>query len=202
MIRPPTVGDPARGRHDGGVRLGGLVVFTLLGALAATATAEAAPRKPVPKIDLDVRDADVHDVLRLIAEVGRVNLVVADGVSGRVTLKLRAVPWTDALAVVLRTHGLGSEREGGVLLVDTLDNLARTERARADRRAATEALAPLVTVMIPLSYARASEIAPLVAAMLTERGRVTVDARTNVLIVTEVAERAEAVRERVRVRGP
>lgn len=195
MIRFPTVTQVPPAPHHGRVRW---AIFAALAvSVAGAGFAEAAPRRPVPKIDLDVRDADLHDVLRLIAEVGRVNLVVADGVRGRVTVKLRAVPWTDALGVVLRAHGLGQAREGDVLLVDTLDNLARAERTRADRRAAQEEAAPLVTVMIPLSYAKAKDLEPLVASMLTPRGRVTVDARTNVLIVTDVAGVAEAVRGRL-----
>ncbi len=175
--------------------------FRALGVLSATLVvapvAGSAAPKVVPRIDLDVRDADVHDVLRLIAEVGRINLVVADGVKGRVTVKLRNVPWTDALAVVLRTHGLGQEREGGVLLVDTLENLTRQQAARAARAAARVQTERLVTVMIPLSYARAKDLEPLVRSMLTERGSVAVDDRTNVLIVTDVPDRVSRVRGRL-----
>lgn len=75
------------------------------------------PRWSGAKVDLDVKGADVHDVLRLIADVGRVNLVVADDVRGTITLRLRGVPWDQALDVVARAKGLAVERDGAVLLV-------------------------------------------------------------------------------------
>ena len=75
------------------------------------------PRWSGAKVDLDVKGADVHDVLRLIADVGRVNLVVADDVRGTITLRLRGVPWDQALDVVARAKGLAVERDGAVLMV-------------------------------------------------------------------------------------
>lgn len=157
----------------------------------------AARPAPEPRIDLDVRDADVHDVLRLLAETGRVNLVVADAVRGRVTVKLRNVPWTAALEVVLRSHALGHERDGNILLVDTLENLARQAADRAALAADREQTASLVTILVPVSHARAADLLPIVAGMLTPRGTVTVDRRTNTLIVTDVAGRTDAVRARI-----
>jgi type IV pilus assembly protein PilQ len=68
-------------------------------------------------IDLDVKDADIRDLLRLLSEVGHANIVVADGVSGRVTIRMKHVPWDQALDVVARAKGLAIERDGGVMLV-------------------------------------------------------------------------------------
>lgn len=78
---------------------------------------ESAHRYHGARIDLDVKGADVHDVFRLIAEVGKVNIVVAGDVSGTITLKLKAVPWDQALDVVAKARGLALERDGNVIIV-------------------------------------------------------------------------------------
>jgi hypothetical protein len=80
-----------------------------------------APPQPQPhrgrRIDLDVKGADIHDVLRLLADVGRVNIVVADDVQGSLTLRMRQVPWDQALDVIVRVRGLFAERDGNVIIV-------------------------------------------------------------------------------------
>ena len=168
-------------------------VAMLVLALAAT-TAEAAAAEP-PPISIDVREADLHNVLRLLADTGRVNIVVPDHVTGRVTIKLRHVPWRQALAVVLRSRGLGMERIGAVIQVDTLENITARAEARARLEEAQALTRPLTTVMFSLSYAKAAEVAPLVRSMLSPRGRITIDARTNTLIVTDVVHDLERVRQ-------
>jgi len=160
-------------------------------ALALLLTTSAPSSKP---ISIDVKDADVHNVLRLLADVGQINLVVSDSVSGRVTLKLKNVPWHQALDVVLKARGLGQERNGNVIQVDTLEAFAHRAELEAKMRASEVALAPLITVLIPLSYARAAEIQPLVASRLSARGSVAIDVRTNTLIVTDVASNVDAAR--------
>jgi type II secretory pathway component HofQ len=154
--------------------------------------------KPEPRrITLDLKDANIHNVLRLLADVGRVNLVVPDEVQGRITIRLTNVPWTEALEVILQSKGLGQEKIGEVIHVDTLERIAKRHEVEGEIRAARMGTGSLVTVIIPLRYARAAEAAPLVRGMLTERGSVQVDARTNALIVTDVEESTESVRARL-----
>jgi type IV pilus assembly protein PilQ len=159
-------------------------VFLAL-ALAAT-PAVAKPPKEAKRISLDVTRAQVHDLLRLLADVGRLNLVVSEEVQGTVTLKLRNVPWTEALDVVLASRGLGMERRGNILRVAPLKTLQEEAEALARLKQAREQTAPLRTWLIPVNYAQASDLLPHVKGVLSPRGSVSVDARTNTLIVTDV----------------
>lgn len=156
----------------------------LLGLALVSACGPECQAKP---ITLDVRDADVHDVLRLLADTAGVDVVVPAEVTGRVTLKLRGARWVDALDVVLAARGLGRVWQGDVIYVDTVARLAEADAARAARGRAAVAEARLLTRVIPLSYARAEDLAPIVRGLLSPRGRVAVDARTNSLIVTDLA---------------
>lgn len=153
----------------------------------------AAP--PARRISLDVKDADLHNVLRLLADTGKVNIVVPDEVRGRVTIKLRNVPWTEALDVILRSKNLGKERIGSVIQVDTLERILAREKARIELKKIEEEAGEPVTVIVPLSYTNANELKPLVQSMLSPRGTVAVDSRTNSLIITDVpsvVERAKS----------
>jgi type IV pilus assembly protein PilQ len=149
------------------------------------------------RISLDVKDADIHNVVRLLADAGKINIVVPDEVKGRVSVKLKDVPWTKALDLVLSSKGLGYEKSGNVIHVDTLERINQRAQQRAEIAKTREEAADLLTVMIPLRYANASEMKPLVASMLTPRGTVAVDVRTNVLIVTDVAHNVERVRRQL-----
>lgn len=149
------------------------------------------------RISLDVHQVDVHNVLRLLAEAAKVNIVVPKEVQGKVTLKLKNVAWKDVLQLVLRSQQLGVERVGEVFYVDTLANLAASQEMALARQKNAVEVAELVTVIIPVNYARAADLAPIVESMLTERGSVVVDQRTNVLIVTDVGPRTQQVRRRV-----
>jgi type IV pilus assembly protein PilQ len=159
-------------------------VFLAL-ALATTPTLAASP-KEAKRISLDVTRANIHDVLRLLADVGRMNLVVADEVQGSVTLKLRNVPWTEALDVVLSSRGLGMEKRGNILRVAPLKTLREEAEVLARIKKAKEESAPLRTFFIPVNYANATDMAQHVKALLSPRGSVSVDTRTNTLIVTDV----------------
>ena len=161
-------------------------------ALAAVLSVGAAPS--TKRINLDVKDADLHNVLRLLADVGRINIVVADDVKGKVTVRLTNVPWTEALDVVLAAKGLGKEKVGSVIHVDTLERIIARDKTRAELAATRQEAAPLVTVMIPVNYTTAESLRPIVQSMLTPRGKVIVDARTNTLIVTDAAENVDRVR--------
>ncbi len=150
------------------------------------------------RIDIDLKDADVHNVLRLLADTGRVNIITADNVSGSVTIRMRNVPWDQALDVVLQAKNLGMERRGNIIRVAPLADLEK-EREMAIARAKQELqLAPLETRLIPVSYAEALNLQARAAELLSARGSIAVDERTNVMIVRDVAGNLDQIEELTR----
>jgi type IV pilus assembly protein PilQ len=153
--------------------------------LCAGARAQA-PEPRAQRIDIDLVRADLHDVLRLLAEIGGVNLVLGEGVAGQVTLKLERVRWQDALRSVLATHGLELEQRGNVLLVARTERFAERRAQQLTEREQCQRSAPLRTRIVPVNYASSHALAALVRDTLSERGSVQVDQRTNSLIVRDV----------------
>ena len=150
------------------------------------------------RIDLDFKDADIHNILRLISEVGGVNVVTADNVSGTVTIRMRDVPWDQALDVILQAKALGMVRQGNLLRVAPLAQLEQEREAAIARQKQQQQLAPLETRLVPVSYATAQELQPRVSELLTERGSVSVDTRTNMLIVRDIVGQLDSVEDLVR----
>ncbi|MFT3922364.1 MAG: type IV pilus secretin PilQ [Myxococcales bacterium] len=150
------------------------------------------------RIDLDFKDADIHNILRLLAEVGGVNVVTSDDVSGSVTIRMRDVPWDQALDVILQAKGLGAERKGNLIRVAPQEVLEKERELALARQKQQVALAPVETRLVPVSYATAKDVEPRVRELLTERGNVSVDERTNVLIVRDIIESLDDVEELVR----
>jgi type IV pilus assembly protein PilQ len=150
------------------------------------------------RIDLDLKDADVHNVLRLLADVGQVNIVTADNVSGNVTIRMRNVPWDQALDVVLQSKGLGMVRQGNMIRVAPLAELEKEREMQLARRRQEVRLAPIETRLIPVSYANASNIQERARPMLSERGSIAVDERTNTLIVRDIAGNLNQIEELTR----
>ncbi|MEM9187840.1 MAG: type IV pilus secretin PilQ [Myxococcota bacterium] len=150
------------------------------------------------RIDLDFKDADIHNILRLLAEVGNVNIVTSDEVTGTVTIRMRNVPWDQALDVILQAKGLGLVRRGNLIRVAQLETLEKEREAAIARQKQIKTLAPLETRLVPVSYATAEDLQPRVAELLSERGTVSVDERTNVLIVRDILENLDDVEELVR----
>ena len=150
------------------------------------------------RIDLDFKDADIHNILRLLAEVGGVNIVTSDEVSGQVTIRMRNVPWDQALDVILQAKGLGMVRRGNLIRVAPLETLEKEREAAIARAKQREQLAPLETRLVPVSYATATDLQPRVQELLSPRGTVSVDERTNVLIVRDIVENLDDVEELVR----
>jgi type IV pilus assembly protein PilQ len=144
-------------------------------------------------ISLDFKDGDIQDIFRLFADISGLNIVVQPGVTGRITLKLVEVPWDQALELILKTNKLGYAVEGNVIRIAPLAELAAEE---ADRRKLAEekALAgELFTQTRVLSYAKASEIQPLLQKNLSARGDIVIDERTNTVIYTDLAEEIQAI---------
>ena len=144
-------------------------------------------------ISLDFKDGDINDIFRLFADISGLNIVVQPGVSGRITLKLTEVPWDQALELILKTNKLGFIVEGNVIRIAPLAELA-AEQAEKRRLAEEQALAgDLFTQTRELSYARASEIMPLLQRNLSPRGDIVIDERTNTVIFTDLAGGVDAI---------
>lgn len=138
-------------------------------------------------IDIDVREADVQDVLRLLAEVGGFNLAVDPGVTCKSTLKLTQVPWPQVLELALRTCGLEQERLGENLVrVAPAEELRKEYEARRKYQEEKSLGGPLETRYVRLAYSKARDLAPILERFLSPRGSVVFDERTNTLIVTDV----------------
>jgi type IV pilus assembly protein PilQ len=138
------------------------------------------------RISLDFKDADVENILRLIADVSDLNIIAGDEVEGEVTIRLVDVPWDQALDVILLTKGLGFVRVGKVLRIAPLDTLKQEEEARLQERRAKEKLEDLVVKLQPVSYADVKEVQQLVSKLLSERGTANIDERTNTLILKDI----------------
>jgi len=150
------------------------------------------------RIDLDFKGADIHNILRLLADVGQVNVIVGDDVRGDVTIKMRDVPWDQALDVVLRSKGLGSVREGNLLRVAPLPQLEKELEAEIARQKQIADVLPLETRLIGVSYAEAGTLTDKARDLLTPRGKISVDSRTNTLIVSDVVKSLQLVEDLVR----
>lgn len=160
--------------------------------------AQAAGRYNGRRVNLDFKDADIHNILRLLADVGRVNIVTADDVSGNVTIQMRNVPWDQALDVVLQAKGLGMVRSGNLIRVAPLATLQKERELRLAAAKQEYELTPLETRLIPVSYAQAEELQARAKDLLSPRGSIAVDERTNVLIARDISGNLNNVEELVR----
>lgn len=161
---------------------------------------QGAPQKAYvgKKVSFEFKDIDIHNLLRIIAEISKKNIVVADDVKGRVTIRLRNVPWDQALELILRSKGLGKENLGNnIVRVAPLKTLEEEAKSRAERHKAAKAQEELTVQLVPVNYAGAGEMAGRVKDILSERGNVAVDSRTNTLIVRDVASNMGRVRSMV-----
>jgi len=150
------------------------------------------------RIDLDLKDADVHNVLRLLADVGQVNIVTADNVTGSVSIRMRNVPWDQALDIVLQSKSLGMVRQANMIRVAPLADLEKEREMQIARRQQEVKLAPIETRLIPVSYAQAAELQERARPLLSERGSIAVDERTNVMIVRDIAGNLNQIEELTR----
>ena len=146
-------------------------------------------------ISLDLQDTDIDNALRIIAEVSNLNIIASDDVTGKVTLRLIDVPWDQALDVILKTNGLDQVTEGNVIRIAPIDKLRQEREALREAEKAKQLLERLTVDYIRVSYARAAELKEQVEAVLTERGTVSIDERTNQLIVKDIREGHESSRD-------
>jgi type IV pilus assembly protein PilQ len=150
------------------------------------------------RLSLDFKDADIQNILRLIAEVSDLNIIVADGVKGKITMRLVDVPWDQALDLILQSKGLGMVQAGNVLRVAPREALKKEVQTELEARRAKERLEDLVLELIPINYASGKEIMPQVKGVLSDRGEVKIDARTNTLIVKDIAKKIVDVRNLIK----
>jgi type IV pilus secretin PilQ/predicted competence protein len=167
-------------------------------------------------VSLDLKDADVHNVLRLLAEVSKLNIVATDEVRGKVTLRLFDVPWDQALDIVLQSLNLESEQEGNVLRISTVKRLREEREEMQKAQEAAKALEPLRIEYIHVNYAKATKLAEIISGrgagaagrgggatggelgVLSSRGSVFVDEFSNTLVVRDIQRGIDSARELVR----
>ncbi|MCP5091974.1 MAG: type IV pilus secretin PilQ [Gammaproteobacteria bacterium] len=156
------------------------------------------------RLTLNFQDIETRAVLQLLAETSGKNIVVSDTVQGNVTLRLRNVPWDQALDIVMTTKGLDMRQNGNVIMVAPAEEIAARETADLEAKLAISELEPLYSEFLQVNYAKATDLATLITAssggspMLSERGSVGVDDRTNTLLVQDTAEILQDIRRLVR----
>jgi type IV pilus assembly protein PilQ len=167
-------------------------------------TLNAPEDKPVytgERLTLNFQDIETRAVLQLLADASGQNIVVSDSVSGNVTLRLQNVPWDQALDIVLRTKGLDKRRQDNVIIVAPQAELAAREKAELAAKKDVQELAPLRSEYLQVNYAKASDMAALVKtqtnSLLSQRGSVAVDERTNTLLLQDTADRIADIRRLV-----
>jgi len=160
--------------------------FTTEPAVVTSQSVTGRTRYVGKKVSFEFKDIDIHNLLRVIAEVSKKNIVVADDVTGKITIRLRNVPWDQALDIILSSKGLGKEEVGDIIRVAPLKTLEEEARSREERKKALRRQEDLVVQLIPVNYASAEQMASRVKDVLTERGTVAVDGRTNTLVVRDI----------------
>jgi type IV pilus assembly protein PilQ len=153
------------------------------------------------RLSLNFQDIEVRSVLQLIADFTGINVVVSDTVSGSLTLRLKNVPWDQALDIILKTKGLAMRQTGNVMLVAPSEEIAAREKLELESQKQIEELEPLYSEFIQVNYAKASELADLLKStdttLLSDRGMVTTDERTNTLLVQDTASKLVEIRQLV-----
>ncbi|MGP5404945.1 type IV pilus secretin PilQ [Psychrobacter celer] len=161
-------------------------------------------------LSMEFQDVEIRSVLDILAQFTEMNIVASDSVAGNITLRLINVPWDQALDIILKSKNLGKRENGNVILVAPATELAEQEARELEAQQAVESFAPLRTEYIRLSYAKAQDVLTLISqgsgssggssnraddnnSLLSNRGTVTVDERTNTLIIKDVAESIENI---------
>lgn len=164
-----------------------MALCLMLCLISGSPCADAATMPPSATsktVSLDVQGAEVRDVLRLLAEAGGVNILTSDDVQGTITTRLLDVPWEQALAALLTLTGLAQERQGNVILVAPAARLRRARQERLQAQQVETLAEPKMTRLVPVNYAKASEMKTHLEKLLGACASISVDSRTNALILT------------------
>ncbi len=155
------------------------------------------------RLTLNFQDIDVRSVLQLLADTSGQNIVVSDSVTGNLTLRLQNVPWDQALDIVLRTKGLDKRRQDNVIIIGPTDELASREKAELAAHKEVAELSPVHTEFLQVNYAKVADLAKLIKtanakdSMLSARGSLSIDERTNTLLVQDTADKLQDIRRLV-----
>jgi type IV pilus assembly protein PilQ len=154
------------------------------------------------RLTLNFQDIETRAVLQLLADTSELNIVVSDTVQGNVTLRLQNVPWDQALDILLTTKGLDMRRNGSVIIVAPAEEIAARERAELESIQELQTLEPLRSEFIQVNYAKAADLAELISGggsnpLISDRGSVAIDERTNTLLVQDTTDRLENIRRLV-----
>ncbi len=154
------------------------------------------------RLTLNFQDIDSRAVLQLLADISGRNIVVSDTVQGNVTLRLQNVPWDQALDIVLATKGLDMRQNGNVIIVAPAQEIAAREKADLEARQQIQQLEPLLSEFVQVNYAKAGDLADLISgggdnSLLSDRGTVGIDERTNTLLVQDTSENISNIRRLV-----
>ncbi|VAW78469.1 Type IV pilus biogenesis protein PilQ [hydrothermal vent metagenome] len=153
------------------------------------------------RLSLNFQDIEVRSVLQLLADFTGTNVVVSDTVSGSLTLRMQNVPWDQALDIVLKTKGLAKRENGNVMLIAPGEEIAAREKLELESQKQIEELAPLYADFIQINYAKAGDIAILLksedSSLMSERGKATIDERTNTLLIQDTSEKLGEIRKLV-----
>jgi type IV pilus assembly protein PilQ len=140
-------------------------------------------------ISLDFQKADIHNILRIIADVAGLNIITTDKVKATVTLKLKDVPWDQALDVLLRNNGLDKTQDGNIIRVATMEEVAKDKKAASDNRKADVEIVPLYTRVFSINYETVEKLKKNLDSLKSERGSVDINERTNTIIVKDQREK-------------
>lgn len=166
---------------------------------AKLAEREAAePQYKGERISLSFQNIDIRSLLQIVADVAGTNMVISDSVQGTLAMRLQNVPWDQALDIILKTKGLGMRQDGNVMLVAPVEEIAKREKMELEAEKQKKELSPLRSEIIQVNYAKATDVRALLASentsMLSERGRISVDERTNTLLLLETREKIAEIR--------
>lgn len=164
---------------------------------AAPIMAEEGPKYTGERITLDFQNADLLNVLRLIAEVSGLNIITAEGVGGKISMRMQDVPWDQALDIILKTKGLGQVREGNVVRIAPQKVLDNEKLAAIKNKEAEIKVEDLVLEIVPISYSKAEDLVGQLSSFLSSRGSITTDNRTNSLIVKDIEKNIAKIKNLV-----
>lgn len=154
------------------------------------------------RISLNFQNISIRAVLQLLADFTGINMVVSDKVQGDITLRLNDIPWDQALDIILTTQGLDKRRKGNVMLIDTKASMDKMEEEQLKSQQTIEKLEPIRSDLIQINYAKAADIAVLIKdkqnSLLSDRGKISVDARTNTIWIQDTGTKIEEVRELIK----
>lgn len=149
------------------------------------------------KISLEMKDISVREAINMISEESGANLVMTESVSGNLSIKLREVPWDQALVMILKAKKLAYTRQGNVLRITAISDIRQEEDDALKFAESKRKIDPLIVQMIPINYAKTEDLKAQVSTLTSERGKVVADARTNAIIVTDTEEVLERIKKMV-----